>query len=186
MLNQNAASLNNQTDHSRTVSSRSIVAVVGPTASGKSTLGIELALRVGGEIINCDSVQVYQGIQIATAKVPLAERRGVPHHLMDIAPPSATFTAADWARAAIEKIADVETRSAVAILVGGSGFYLRALRSPFFPSPATDERLRARLTRIRERRGPDYLHRMLAAIDRSEAEKLNARDWPRVPRVNRS
>ena len=160
-----------------------IIAIVGPTASGKSDLGIELARRIGGEIINCDSVQVYQGIQIATAKVSLAERRGVPHHLIDFVPPSVNYTAADWARAAIQKIEEIEKRGHCALLVGGTGFYLRALRLPFFESPSTDEDLRARLTQIRERRGPEHLHRILRKLDAAEAAKLNPRDWPRVQRA---
>ena len=81
---------------------KSVIAIVGPTASGKSTLGIELALQLGGEIINCDSVQVYQGIQIATAKVPLEERKGVPHHLIDFVPPGINYTAGEWARSDLE------------------------------------------------------------------------------------
>jgi tRNA dimethylallyltransferase len=161
----------------------SIIAIVGPTASGKSALGIELALRLGGEIINCDSVQVYQGIQIATAKVPIEERRGVPHHLIDFVSPRINFTAADWARAAIEKIEEIEARNRRVLLVGGTGLYLRALRQPFFPSPPTDERLRARLTKIRERHGPERLHRILQRFDPAEAHNLNARDWPRVQRA---
>jgi len=160
-----------------------IIAIVGPTASGKSSLGIELALRLGGEIINCDSVQVYQEIQIATAKVPLAERQGIPHHLIDFVSPHQTFTAADWARAAIDKIEEIEMRGPRVLLVGGTGFYLRALRRPFFPSPDTDEELRGRLTMIRERRGPEHLHRILQRFDQAEAEKLHARDWPRVQRA---
>ena len=160
-----------------------INAIVGPTASGKSALGIALALRLNGEIINCDSVQVYQEIEIATAKVPFAERGGVLHHLIDFVPPQINFTAADWARAAIEKIAEIESRRHAAFLVGGTGFYLRALRLPFFPSPPTDEKLRARLTRIREQRGPEHLHRILRRFDPAEAEKLNPRDWPRVQRA---
>lgn len=161
----------------------SIIAIVGPTASGKSGLGIELAQRIGGEIINCDSVQVYQGIQIATAKVPMAERRGVPHHLIDFVSPSVNFTAADWARAAIEKIEEIERRGHAALLVGGTGFYLRALRLPLFDSPPTDEALRTRLTSIRERRGPEHLHRILEKLDTVEAAKLSPRDWPRVQRA---
>jgi tRNA dimethylallyltransferase len=160
-----------------------IIAIVGPTASGKSDLGIELALRLNGEIINCDSVQVYQEIQIATAKVPMEERRGVPHHLIDFVSPQVNFTAADWARAAVEKIEDIEARGHCAFLVGGTGFYLRALRQPLFPSPPTDEKLRARLTRLRERHGPEHLHRILQRFDPTEAAKLNARDWPRVQRA---
>ena len=164
-------------------STRPIVAIVGPTASGKSELGIELALRVGGEIVNCDSVQVYQDIQIATAKVPLEERRGIPHHLIDFVSPQVNFTAADWARAAIQTIAEIEKRNHSALLVGGTGFYLRALRVPFFASPPTDEQLRLRLTAIRERLGPEHLHRILLRLDAAEAAQLHARDWPRVQRA---
>ncbi|PYS73938.1 MAG: tRNA (adenosine(37)-N6)-dimethylallyltransferase MiaA, partial [Acidobacteria bacterium] len=162
---------------------RHIIVIVGPTASGKSALGIEVALGVGGEIINCDSVQVYQQIQIATAKVPVEERRGVAHHLIDFVSPLETFTAADWARAAVQKIQEIESRDHTAVLVGGTGFYLRALRQPFFPSPATDEDLRQRLTRIRERYGPERLHRVLQKFDSDEAAKLNAGDWPRIQRA---
>ncbi|MDX6445090.1 MAG: tRNA dimethylallyltransferase [Blastocatellia bacterium] len=160
-----------------------IIAIVGPTASGKSELGIALARRIGGEIVNCDSVQVYQEIYIATAKVPLEERRGVPHHLIDFVSPRVNYTAADWARAAIEKIEEIEARGRSAILVGGTGLYLRALRRPFFESPATNENLRARITRIRERRGAEHLHRILQRFDDVEASRLNPRDWPRVQRA---
>jgi tRNA dimethylallyltransferase len=162
---------------------RPIIAVVGPTASGKSDLGIELALRFDGEIINCDSVQVYQGIEIATAKVPHAERRGVPHHLLDFVPPEVNYTAGAWAGAAAEKIAEIEARGRLAILVGGTGFYLRALRQPFFPSPPTDPALRARLTNIRERRGAERLHKILARLDPASASRLQPRDWSRVQRA---
>lgn len=160
-----------------------IIAVVGPTASGKSALGIELALRTGGEIINCDSVQVYQGIEIATAKVSLAERRGVPHHLIDFVLPEINYTAGDWARDAARKIEEIEARGAAALLVGGTGFYLRALRQPFFPGPPTDETLRKRLTNLREKRGLEHLHRMLSRVDGLSATKLHVRDWPRVQRA---
>jgi tRNA dimethylallyltransferase len=170
-----------ESEHS--ASDQPIIAVVGPTASGKSSLGIELALHFNGEIINCDSVQVYQDIQIATAKVPFAERRGVAHHLIDFVPPRETFTGADWARAAIEKIEEIEERGQRVFLVGGTGFYLRALRRPFFPSPATYEDLRARLTMIRTRHGPERLHRILQRFDPAEAGNLHARDWPRVQRA---
>lgn len=166
-----------------TKGSRQIIAIVGPTASGKSALGIELALRIGGEVINCDSVQVYQQIEIATAKVPLAERRGVPHHLIDFVSPDQTFTAADWARSALQTIEKIEARGQVPVLVGGTGFYLRALRQPFFPSPPTDDELRHRLTKIRERYGPERLYRILLKFDPAEAESLPARDWPRVQRA---
>lgn len=164
-------------------SPESILAVVGPTASGKSELGIELALKLGGEIINCDSVQVYQGIEIATAKVPLNERRGVPHHLLDFVSPAVNYTAVDWTREAARVIEEVEERGHVPILVGGTGFYLRALRQPFFPSPPTDEELRQRLNAIRAERGPEHLHRVLGRLDPATARQLYPRDWPRVQRA---
>jgi tRNA dimethylallyltransferase len=160
-----------------------VVAIVGPTASGKSTLGIEVALKLNGEIINCDSVQVYQEIQVATAKVPLAERKGVPHHLIDFVPPSINYTAVEWAREAVRKIEEIESRGRIPLLVGGTGFYLRALRRPFFVSPQTDESLRGRLNRMREQHGAEYLHRVLRRLDPRAAEQLFPRDWPRVQRA---
>ena len=161
----------------------SVIAVVGPTASGKSALGIAVALQLNGEIINCDSVQVYQGIEIATAKVPLPERQGVPHHLIDFVPPGVNYTAGEWARAAIEQIKEVQARGRVPLLVGGTGLYLRALRRPFFPSPPTDPLLRRRLNQIRERRGSEHLHRILSRLDPAAAAQLYERDWPRVQRA---
>jgi tRNA dimethylallyltransferase len=169
------------------VSSRSthqpIIVVAGPTASGKSELGIALALRFDGEIINCDSVQVYRGIENATAKVPPAEQRGVPHHLLDFVPPEVNFTAGTWAEAATRKLSEIEARGRLALFVGGTGFYLRALREPFFPSPPTDEGLRARLTGIRESRGAEHLHHILCRLDPVSASRLHPRDWSRVQRA---
>ena len=160
-----------------------MIAVVGPTASGKSALGVELALRFGGEIVNCDSVQVYREIEIATAKVTPAERRGVPHHLLDFVPPEINYTAGAWAADAERVIGGIESRGRAAFLVGGTGLYLRALRQPFFQSPPTDERVRARLTQLRERRGAEHLHRLLARLDPATAARLHARDWSRVQRA---
>lgn len=163
-----------------------IYAIAGPTASGKSELGIELALRIGkggGEIINCDSVQIYREIEIATAKVPLAERRGVPHHLIDYVDPRINYTAADWAKDAVAKIAEVEARGNTAILVGGTGFYLRALRQPFFEGPKTDEALREKLKNIRAKKGAEHLHKMLLRLDAASAARLFPRDYSRVQRA---
>jgi tRNA dimethylallyltransferase len=162
---------------------RPILAVVGPTASGKSDLGIALALAVGGEIINCDSVQVYRDVEIATAKIPLAERRGVAHHLIDFVPPETHYTAADWARDALLKLDEIEERGRTALLVGGTGLYLRALREPFFEAPPTDEKLRQRLVALRERRGAEHLHRLLQRLDPATAARLQPRDWSRVQRA---
>jgi tRNA dimethylallyltransferase len=159
------------------------IAIVGRTASGNSTLGIEVALRLGGEIINCDSVQVYRGIEIATAKVPFSERRGVPHHLIDFVPPEINYTAGDWAREAAKQIDAIEQRGRVPILVGGTGFYLRALRNPFFPSPQTDEAIRLRLNSMRDNKGAEHLHRLLRRLDPESARELFPRDWPRVQRA---
>lgn len=166
-----------------TTHDKRIIAVVGPTASGKSSLGIELAIRLGGEIINCDSVQVYRDIEIATAKVPFEERFGIPHHLMDFVPPEATYTAGNWAVDSLQKIREIESRGRTAIIVGGTGFYLRALRNPFFPSPRTDTRLRDRITQLREKRGALHIHRLLQKLDPEAGTRLYPADWPRVQRA---
>ncbi|HLL77687.1 MAG TPA: tRNA (adenosine(37)-N6)-dimethylallyltransferase MiaA, partial [Pyrinomonadaceae bacterium] len=162
---------------------RPIIAVAGPTASGKTALGVEIALRFGGEIVNCDSVQVYREIEIATAKPTPEERRGVPHHLLDFVPPEVSYTAGAWAADAGRVITEIESRGRLAVLVGGTGFYLRALRQPLFQSRPTDERLRARLTALRDARGPEHLHRILLKLDPASAARLHARDWPRVQRA---
>jgi len=158
-------------------------AIVGPTASGKSELGIELALAIDGEIVNLDSVQVYRRLYVATAKVPLRDRRGVPHHLIDIVEPTENFTAGDWARLAAETIRGIESRSRVAILVGGTGFYLRALVSPLFEGPKTDLKLRERLVSLRDSHGAEHLHRMLSRVDRQAASTISPRDWSRTMRA---
>ena len=163
--------------------SKLIPVIVGPTASGKSELAIKLALACNGEIINLDSVQVYRGIYIATAKVPASERRGVPHHLIDIADPTENFTAGEYARVAAGKIQEVESRGHTAILAGGTGFYLRALIRPLFEGPKTNDALRERLIALRDRRGPEHLHRMLARVDPPSAIRISPRDWSRAMRA---
>ncbi|HVQ36927.1 MAG TPA: tRNA (adenosine(37)-N6)-dimethylallyltransferase MiaA, partial [Pyrinomonadaceae bacterium] len=130
-----------------------------------------------------DSVQVYQGIQIATAKVPLEERKGIPHHLIDFVPPAVNYTAGEWAREAIGKIEEIEGHGSVPILAGGTGLYLRAWRNPFFSSPQTNEDVRQRINRLRERRGSEHLHRVLQRLDPGSAAELYPRDWPRVQRA---
>jgi tRNA dimethylallyltransferase len=164
-------------------STKPVIAVVGPTASGKSTLGIELALRLNGEIINCDSVQVYKEINIATAKVPFDERKGIPHHLIDFISPDINYTAGDWAREAARAMEAIEARGHAPLLVGGTGLYLRALRQPFFASPPTDLELRRRLTAIREQHGAEHLYLILKRLDPETATGLYPRDWPRVHRA---
>jgi tRNA dimethylallyltransferase len=163
--------------------SKLIPVIVGPTASGKSELAIKLALACEGEIINLDSVQVYRGIYIATAKVPASEQQGVPHHLIDIVEPTENFTAGEYARVAADKIREIESRGRTAMLVGGTGFYLRALVSPLFEGPKTNTALRERLIALRDRRGPEHLHRMLERVDAQAASRISPRDWSRAMRA---
>jgi tRNA dimethylallyltransferase len=160
-----------------------IPAIVGPTASGKSELGLNLALAFNGEIISLDSVQVYQRIYIATAKVPPSERRGVRHHLIDIAEPTENFTAGDYAQLAAQTIREVEGRGRTAMLVGGTGFYLRALVRPLFEGPRTNSEFRHRLVSLRDQRGAEHLHRVLKRIDPDAARAISPRDWSRTMRA---
>ncbi|MCD9186813.1 MAG: tRNA (adenosine(37)-N6)-dimethylallyltransferase MiaA [Pyrinomonadaceae bacterium] len=161
-----------------------IYSIVGPTASGKTGIGVALALYLGNaEIINCDSVQIYQGIEIATAKPDEQEKRGVPHHLIDYVSPHVNYTAADWAKDATEKIYEIESRGNIPILVGGTGFYLRTLKNPFFESPKTDEKLRERLKSLKEKKGAEHLYKILQKVDKKSAERLFPRDFVRVSRA---
>jgi tRNA dimethylallyltransferase len=160
-----------------------VLAVLGPTASGKSALALSLAERIGGEILNCDSTAVYRRFDIGTDKVPPAEQRGVPHHLIDIADPTDVYTAAQYARDANRVIRDVHARGNVPLLVGGTGFYYRALTRGLFPGPGADETLRARLDRIATRRGPERLHRLLRRVDPDSADRIMPRDRKRLVRA---
>jgi tRNA dimethylallyltransferase len=160
-----------------------VLAVLGPTASGKSTLGLNLAERHGGEIINCDSTAVYRGFDIGTDKVPAAERRGIPHHLIDIADPTDVYTAAQFAEDAAAAIRQIHARGRVPILVGGTGFYYRALTRGLFPGPGADDNLRARLDRIAGKKGPERLHRLLARVDPGSAARIMPRDRKRLVRA---
>jgi tRNA dimethylallyltransferase len=160
-----------------------VLAVLGPTASGKSALGLALAERHGGEIINCDSTAVYRGFDIGTDKVAMEDRRGIPHHLIDIADPTEVYTAAQFARDAAAIIRDVHARGKLPILVGGTGFYYRALTRGLFPGPGADDALRARLDRLADTRGVERLHRMLQRVDAASAERIMPRDRKRLVRA---
>jgi tRNA dimethylallyltransferase len=149
--------------------------VLGPTGSGKSELGLRLAEELGGEIINCDSVQIYRRFEIGTAKVPKSERRGIPHHLIDVAEPSEVFTAGDYAREAERVLREIEARGRIPIVVGGTGFYLRALLQGLSPGPKRDDRLRESLLR-REHRRPGALHRILGRLDSASAARIHRND----------
>ena len=159
-----------------------LVAVVGPTGSGKSELALSVAAHFQGEIINCDSLQVYRHFDIGTAKLPEAERRGIPHHLIDIADPDQLFTAGEYARRARETIAEIESRHRLPILAGGTGFYLRALIDGLFEGPTRNQSLRDRLA-VREQRRPGSLHRLLRRFDPESAVKIHANDAPKTMRA---
>jgi tRNA dimethylallyltransferase len=156
---------------------------VGPTASGKSALALRLARERGGEIVSCDSLQVYRGLDIGSAKPSGEERRAVPHHLLDVVGPDEEFSAADYARLARAAVAGIVSRQRLPIVAGGTGLYLRALRRGLFAGPARDPGLRARLETIARRRGDASLHRMLARVDPEAARRIEPRDRVRVVRA---
>ena len=160
-----------------------LVAVVGPTATGKSALALDLAAAFHGEIVACDSTAVYRGLDIGTDKLPLEEQRGIPHHLIDVVGPAETYSAAGYARDAGAAIEGIVARSAVPILVGGTGFYYRALVRGLFPGPARDEDLRRRLERVASRRGVESLHRWLGRVDAESALRIQPRDRKRLIRA---
>lgn len=159
-----------------------LVAVVGPTGSGKSELALRLAEEFQGEIVNCDSLQVYRYFDIGTAKLLPAERRGIPHHLFDILNPDEVFTAGEYARRARPILAEIVERGRLPIVAGGTGFYLRALLDGLFPGPGRDEALRARLA-ARESRRPGSLHRLLSRFDSEAAKKIHFSDVPKLIRA---
>ena len=160
-----------------------VVAVLGPTAVGKSTLAIALARRFGGGIINCDSTAVYCGFDIGTDKVPLPERQGIPHHLIDIVQPTDVYTAADYSRDAARVVREIQSRGRLPMVVGGTGLYYRALTRGLFPGPGRDEALRTRLEAIAERKSTPYLHRLLARRDPSSARRIQPNDRKRLVRA---
>ena len=160
-----------------------LVAILGPTATGKSSLGIALAQRFGGEIVSCDSTAVYRGFDIGTDKVPHAQRGGIPHHMIDVADPTESYSAARYAREAAVVIRAITARGRLPILVGGTGLYYRALTRGFFPGPERDDAMRVRLGRIAERKGIARLHALLARVDALSAERIQPRDLKRLVRA---
>jgi tRNA dimethylallyltransferase len=159
-----------------------ILAVVGATATGKSDLAIELALRVGGEVVNVDSMQLYRGMDIGTAKLTMAERRGVPHHLLDIWDVSRTASVAEYQRLADEVIDGILARGRVPILAGGSGLYVRAVLGDL-DFPGTDEAVRARLEAELEAVGPGPLHERLTVADPVAAAAILSSNGRRIVRA---
>jgi tRNA dimethylallyltransferase len=161
---------------------RPLIAIVGPTASGKTALALRVAAAFSGEIVSCDALQLYRGFDIGTAKTPAEARHGVRHHLLDALDPQMSFSAGDYARSAREIIAEISSRGHVPLVVGGSGFYLRALCDGLPALPSRDESLRDRLNR-REQRRPGSLHRLLRRLDPPAAARIHPRDIQKVTRA---
>lgn len=161
---------------------RLLVAIVGPTGAGKSELAIDLAESFGGEVVSFDALQVYRGLDIGTAKIPLSERRGIPHHLLDEVEPNEEFSAAKFVLRAVPVIEGIAARGKLPILVGGTGLYLRALREGLFEGPGRSPGVRERLGAIADRRGARALHRILRRWDPALAESIHENDRIRLVR----
>jgi tRNA dimethylallyltransferase len=160
-----------------------LIVLAGPTASGKTALALALASQFAAEIVSCDSVAVYRGMEIGTAKPTLDERALVPHHLIDIADPDQPCTAGDYSRLAREAIAGITQRGHLPIVAGGTGLYLRALLDGLFPAPQRHEPLRNKLRARAERKSPTHLHRILARLDPAAAARIHTNDTPKVIRA---
>jgi tRNA dimethylallyltransferase len=160
-----------------------LAVILGPTGSGKTALSVALGRRFDGEIVSCDSVAVYRGLEIGSAKPSAEQRKLVPHHLLDVVDPDAFYTAGDYSRAAREAIAGVVGRGRLPIVTGGTGLYLRALLQGLFPGPQRSVALRDRLLRKAETRGPLSLHRILKRIDPASAARIHVNDTAKVIRA---
>ncbi|WP_336031407.1 tRNA (adenosine(37)-N6)-dimethylallyltransferase MiaA [Geodermatophilus sp. FMUSA9-8] len=159
-----------------------VVAVVGPTATGKTALAVELAQRLGGEVVNADSMQLYRGMDIGTAKPDAAERRGVPHHLLDVWPVRQAASVAEYARLARAEVDRLRAAGRLPLLVGGSGLYVRAALDDL-DIPGTDPAVRARLQAELEASGPAALHARLAAVDPAAAAAVLPSNGRRIVRA---
>jgi tRNA dimethylallyltransferase len=160
-----------------------LVVILGPTGSGKTALSIALGQQFDGEIVSCDSVAVYRGLEIGSAKPSPQQRSLVPHHLIDVVAPDAFYTAGDYARAARAAVADIGSRGRMPIVTGGTGLYLRALLQGLSPGPRRSAALRERLLRKVETRGPAGLHRILQRLDPVSAARIHANDLSKVIRA---
>lgn len=160
-----------------------LVVILGPTASGKTSLSLHLAEHLQGEIVSCDSVAVYREFEVGTAKPSPSDRLRVAHHMIDIAGPEESVTAGDYARLARQALRDIASRGRLPIVVGGSGLYLRALLEGLFPGPPRSEELRTRLRERAAERGADYLHKLLRRCDPMAAQTIHANDVPKVVRA---
>ena len=165
------------------IDSRPLIVIVGPTAAGKSALALVLAEQLNGEVVNYDSVQLYRGFDVGSGKLPPPERRGVAHHLLDCLEPADVFTAGDYRREALKVLADLRDRAKLPIFAGGTGLYLRALLLGLFEGPVRSEALRERLRAMVERCGREFLHRLLARLDRPAAARIQPRDTQKLIRA---
>ena len=159
-----------------------LICVVGPTGAGKSSLALRLAAAFSAEIINCDSLQVYRGFDIGSAKTPLAERSHIPHHLLDVVEPDAVYSAGDYGRDARAALETIRQRGRIPLVVGGTGFYLRALLDGLPELPAREPAIRARLV-LREQARPGALHRILKRLEPSAAARIHGQDVQKVIRA---
>ncbi len=160
-----------------------VVIVLGPTGSGKTALSLALAEGFGGEIVSCDSVAVYRGMELGTAKPTAEERARVPHHLIDVAELDQPFTAGEYSRRARAVLHEIAGRGKLPIVTGGTGLYLRALTEGLFSGPARQEGLRVRLARSRQRHGEPWLHRLLGRLDPASAQRIHPNDTPKLIRA---
>ncbi len=163
---------------------RPVLILLGPTGSGKTALSLELAERFGGEVVSCDSVAVYRGMELGTAKPTREQRARVPHHLIDVAEPDEPFTAGEYSRRARAALREIASRGRIPIVTGGTGLYLRALTEGLFAGPTRHENLRARLRQSLERHGSTaWLHRLLRRLDATTAERIHPNDTAKVIRA---
>ena len=157
--------------------------LLGPTGSGKTALSLALGERFGGEIISCDSVAVYRGMDLGTAKPTADERARLPHHLIDVADPNQPFTAGDYSRQARAALREIAARGRLPIVTGGTGLYLRALTDGLFAGPVRQEVLRERLKRSRQRHGDTWLQKLLSRLDPASTARIHANDTPKLIRA---
>ncbi|MGH9446447.1 MAG: tRNA (adenosine(37)-N6)-dimethylallyltransferase MiaA [Terriglobia bacterium] len=160
-----------------------LLAIAGPTASGKSALALYLATLLDGEVINYDSVQIYRGLDIGSGKLRIEERLPAPHHLLDVLEPHQTMTAGHFRRLALEALEGIRERGKLPILVGGAGFYLRSLLDGLFEGPTRSEVLRSRLRKMEARRGKQFLHALLSRMDPAAASRIHPHDAQKVIRA---
>ena len=160
-----------------------VVLLLGPTGSGKTALSMALGEQFKGEIVSCDSVAVYRGMDLGTAKPTRDERARLPHHLIDVVDPDQPFTAGEYSRRGRAALREISGRGCLPIVTGGTGLYLRALTDGLFAGPSRQEDLRARLKRSRERHGEGWLHRLLTRLDPESAVRIHANDIPKLIRA---